>query len=44
LSKDHTRVAAGTRVRIAAVVGTRVVVEPIAGPSPATDINLEDAT
>jgi membrane protein implicated in regulation of membrane protease activity len=44
LSKDHTRVPAGTRVRIAAVVGTRVVVEPIAGHSPSTDVNLEDAT
>jgi membrane protein implicated in regulation of membrane protease activity len=44
LSKDHTRVPAGTRVRVAAVVGTRVLVEPIPGPSSATDINLEDAT
>jgi membrane protein implicated in regulation of membrane protease activity len=44
LSKDDELIPAGTRVRVAAVIGTRVLVEPIPGPSSATDTNLEDAT
>ena len=44
LSKDDLHLAAGTRVRIAAVVGTRVVVEPIRPADANKDINREDAT
>jgi membrane protein implicated in regulation of membrane protease activity len=44
LSKDDKHLAAGTRVRIAAVVGTRVVVEPIKPADANKDINREDAT
>jgi membrane protein implicated in regulation of membrane protease activity len=44
LSKDDAHLAAGTRVRIAAVVGTRVVVEPIKPADANKDINREDAT
>ncbi len=34
LSKDDEPLPVGTRVRVAAVVGTRVVVEPIGRPTP----------
>ena len=44
LSKDDEHLPVGTRVRIAAVVGTRVVVEPIRPADANTDINREDAT
>ena len=44
LSKDDERLTIGTRVRVAAVVGTRVVVEPIGRADANTDINREDAT
>jgi membrane protein implicated in regulation of membrane protease activity len=44
LSKDDAPVPAGTRVRVATVVGTRVVVEPIGGATAATESNREDAT
>ncbi len=44
LSKDDERLTVGTRVRVAAVVGTRVVVEPIGRADANTDINREDAT
>jgi membrane protein implicated in regulation of membrane protease activity len=43
LSKDDEHLRVGTRVRIAAVVGTRVVVEPIRPADASTDINREDA-
>lgn len=44
LSKDDEHLPVGARVRIAAVVGTRVVVEPIGRADANTDINREDAT
>lgn len=43
LGKGDERIPVGTRVRVDAVVGTRVVVEPI-GPPAAPDFNREDAT
>ena len=44
LSKDDEHVAAGTPVRIAAVIGTRLVVEPIRPAAPDSESNKEDAT
>jgi membrane protein implicated in regulation of membrane protease activity len=44
LSKDEEPLAVGTRVRVAAVVGTRVVVEPILPAGTNADTNREDAT
>jgi membrane protein implicated in regulation of membrane protease activity len=44
LGKDDTPVPAGTRVRVAAVVGTRVVVEAVGGAATAVENNREDAT
>jgi membrane protein implicated in regulation of membrane protease activity len=44
LSKDDEPVPAGTRVRVATVVGTRVVVEPLGGTARATEPNREDVT
>lgn len=44
LSKGDEPLTAGTRVRVSAVVGTRVVVEPVRPAQPDTDINREDAT
>ena len=44
LSKGNERVAAGTRVRVAEVVGTRVVVEPLDRPTSTTETNREDTS
>ncbi len=44
LSKDDEALPVGTRVRVAAVVGTRVVVEQIRPADANRDINREDAT
>jgi membrane protein implicated in regulation of membrane protease activity len=44
LGKDDAALPIGTRVRVAAVVGTRVIVEPVGGATPATESNREDAT
>jgi membrane protein implicated in regulation of membrane protease activity len=44
LSKDGGPLPAGTRVRVASVVGTRVIVEPAGGETSAAEINREDAT
>jgi membrane protein implicated in regulation of membrane protease activity len=44
LSKDDGPLPLGTRVRVASVVGTRVIVEPIGDDTSASQINREDAT
>ena len=44
LSKDGAPLRAGTRVRVASVVGTRVIVEPIGDPTAESESNREDAT
>ena len=44
LCKDDASLPAGTRVRVASVIGTRVLVEPIGGAAAETEINREDAT
>jgi membrane protein implicated in regulation of membrane protease activity len=44
LSKDDASLPAGTRVRVASVIGTRVLVEPIGDAAAETEINREDAT
>ena len=43
LSKDDEIVPVGTRVRVAAVVGTRVVVEPVGPADSNLETNREDA-
>ena len=44
LSKSDEQLPAGTRVRVTAMVGTRVVVEPIGAAGAAAENNREDAT
>ena len=44
LGKDDAPLPAGTRVRVASVVGTRVVVEPVGDTAAESRSNREDAT